>query len=35
MSISAAMLPEFDHEMASTRKTLERVPDAAFAWKPH
>ncbi|MCL7973263.1 MAG: DinB family protein [marine benthic group bacterium] len=35
MSISAAMLPEFDHEMANTRKTLERVPDAAFAWKPH
>ena len=35
MSISAALLPEFDHEMANTRKTLERVPDSAFAWKPH
>jgi uncharacterized damage-inducible protein DinB len=29
------MLPEFDHEMASTRKTLERVPDDKFGWKPH
>ena len=29
------MLPEFDHEMANTRKTLERVPDDKFGWKPH
>jgi uncharacterized damage-inducible protein DinB len=29
------ILPEFDHEMANTRKTLERVPDNKFAWKPH
>jgi uncharacterized damage-inducible protein DinB len=35
MSISQSLLPEFDQEMASTRKTLERVPDAKFAWKPH
>lgn len=35
MSISAALLPEFDHEMATTRTTLERVPEANFAWKPH
>lgn len=35
MSISAALLPEFDHEMATTRKTLERVSDAKFGWKPH
>ena len=35
MPISAAMLPEFDHEMANTRKTLERVPEAKFDWKPH
>jgi uncharacterized damage-inducible protein DinB len=35
MSIGASMLPEFDHEMANTRKTLERVPDDKFAWKPH
>src|SRR5437763_5406653 len=35
MSISQTILPEFDHEMANTRKTLERVPDNKFAWKPH
>jgi uncharacterized damage-inducible protein DinB len=35
MSISAALLPEFDQEMANTRKTLERVPDGKFSWKPH
>jgi uncharacterized damage-inducible protein DinB len=35
MSISQALLPEFDQEMASTRKTLERVPEAKFSWKPH
>lgn len=35
MSLSAALLPEFDHEMANTRKTLERVPDDKFDWKPH
>ena len=29
------MLPEFDQEMANTRKTLERVPEDKFAWKPH
>jgi len=35
MSISKSILPEFDHEMANTRKTLERVPNDKFAWKPH
>jgi uncharacterized damage-inducible protein DinB len=35
MPISQMLLPEFDHEMANTRKTLERVPEAEFAWKPH
>ena len=35
MPISAALLPEFDHEMANTRRTLERVPDTAFDWTPH
>ena len=35
MPISQIILPEFDHEMANTRKTLERVPDDKFAWKPH
>ncbi len=35
MALSAALLPEFDQEMASTRRTLERVPDSKFTWKPH
>jgi uncharacterized damage-inducible protein DinB len=35
MAISDALLPEFDHEMANTRKTLERIPDDKFDWKPH
>jgi len=35
MALSAALLPEFDQEMANTRKTLERVPDSKFSWKPH
>jgi uncharacterized damage-inducible protein DinB len=35
MPISQALLPEFDHEMANTRKTLERVPEGDFTWKPH
>jgi uncharacterized damage-inducible protein DinB len=35
MPISQMLLPEFDHEMANTRKTLERVPDDKFSWKPH
>ena len=35
MALSAALLPEFDQEMANTRKTLERVPDDKFDWKPH
>jgi len=35
LPISASLLPEFDHEMANTRKTLERVPEDKFGWKPH
>jgi uncharacterized damage-inducible protein DinB len=30
-----ALLPEFDHEMTTTRKVLERVPEDKFRWKPH
>jgi hypothetical protein len=35
MALSEALLPEFDQEMANTRKSLERVPDDKFDWKPH
>jgi uncharacterized damage-inducible protein DinB len=35
MSIAASLLPEYDHELATTRRVLERVPETEFAWKPH
>lgn len=35
MRISEMFLTEFDNEMAGTRRTLERVPDDKFDWKPH
>lgn len=35
MPISDALLPEFDQEMANTRKVLERLPDDRWSWKPH
>ena len=30
-----SLIPEFDHEMGTTRRLLERVPEAEFSWKPH
>lgn len=35
MSIGESLLPEFDQEMAVTRRLLERVPDAHMEWRPH
>ena len=35
MAIKDALLPEWDHELATTRRLLERVPEADFGWKPH
>jgi uncharacterized damage-inducible protein DinB len=35
MSISETLLPEYDQEMANTRKMLERVPEGKWTWKPH
>jgi uncharacterized damage-inducible protein DinB len=35
MSYAEMLLPEFDHEMASTRKVLERIPDNKLDWKAH
>ena len=35
MAIKDALLPEFDHEMGTTRRLLDRAPEARFAWKPH
>jgi uncharacterized damage-inducible protein DinB len=35
MSISQSLLPEFDQEAASTRRTLERVPGDKLDYQPH
>jgi uncharacterized damage-inducible protein DinB len=35
MALKDAFLPEYDHEMGTTRRLLERVPEADLAWKPH
>ena len=35
MSIAESLLPEFDQEVATTRRVLERVPDDNPDWKPH
>lgn len=35
MRISDILLPEFDQEMAVTRRVLERVPSDRPDWKPH
>jgi uncharacterized damage-inducible protein DinB len=35
MAIRDALLAEFDHEMISTRQTLERVPEGKPDWAPH
>lgn len=35
MSIAAQLLPEFDNEMKTTRRLLERVPSDKAQWKPH
>jgi uncharacterized damage-inducible protein DinB len=35
MAIKDGLLAEFDHEMGTTRRLLERVPDDKLAWRPH
>jgi uncharacterized damage-inducible protein DinB len=35
MSMSKILLPEYDHEMAVTRRVLERVPEDQLDFKPH
>ncbi|HEX5437342.1 MAG TPA: DinB family protein [Gemmatimonadaceae bacterium] len=35
MSIAESLLPEFDHEMASTRTALERANPDRLGWQPH
>ncbi len=33
--LAEILLPEFDREMATTRRLLERARDEDFQWKPH
>ena len=35
MTIGESFIPEFEVEMAGTRKTLERIPDAILTWQAH
>jgi uncharacterized damage-inducible protein DinB len=35
MTFAQMTLPEFDQEMGSTRKVLERVPEDKLDWRPH
>jgi len=35
MTYAETLLPEFDQEMANTRKVLERIPDDRLDWQPH
>src|SRR5439155_26069505 len=35
MSIAAALIPELEQEMSTTRRLLERVPSDQGPWKPH
>ena len=35
MSFAQLILPEFEQEMANTRKVLERVPEDKLDWQPH
>ncbi|MDH4046452.1 MAG: DinB family protein [Gemmatimonadota bacterium] len=35
MAIAQSLLPEYDQEMATTRRMLERVPMEKASWKPH
>ncbi len=35
MSLIEPIIAELQHEAATTRKLLERVPEEAFSWQPH
>lgn len=35
MSIGRSLLPEYDQEMAVTRRVIERVPTEKGEWRPH
>ena len=35
MALKDTLLMEFDHEMGTTRRLLDRIPDEQLGWKPH
>ena len=35
MTLAQTLLPEFDNEMKTTRRLLERVPEEKMGWQPH
>jgi uncharacterized damage-inducible protein DinB len=35
MSIARMLLPEYDQELATTRRVLARIPEDRLAWQPH
>jgi uncharacterized damage-inducible protein DinB len=35
MAMKDALLAEYDHEMGTTRRLLDRLPEAELGWKPH
>jgi uncharacterized damage-inducible protein DinB len=35
MTIKDGLLADFDHEMGTTRRLLERLPDDRLGWRPH
>jgi uncharacterized damage-inducible protein DinB len=35
MTVPSSLLPEFDQEMQTTRRVLERVPSDKAEWRPH
>src|SRR5215813_12312698 len=35
MAIKDGLLADYDHEMGTTRKLLDRLPDDRLSWKPH
>ena len=35
MTLSELLLPEFDEEMATTRRAIERAPAEKYEWRPH
>src|SRR5205085_10325427 len=35
MALKDTLLSEFDHEMGTTRRLFERLPDGELGWRPH